>query len=166
MSIAIVGMLDEREQALKIIKDQIEKRGHKVVLIDITIGTGAIAPALKADVSSDEIEVALSTQLFDDRLLIDGNFGVPTDKSSQQTSAIVGDVQVEYKLTQDGRFRVKAFNRSNDVSIIENDVPYTQGIGIFYRKDFNDLKELFTPAWNRKDKKAKKSGDEEKTGTE
>jgi len=55
MSIAIVGMLDEREQALKIIKDQIEKRGHKVVLIDITIGTGAIAPSLKADVTSDEI---------------------------------------------------------------------------------------------------------------
>jgi len=55
MSIAVVGMLDEREQVLKIIKDQIEKRGHKVVLIDITIGTGAIAPALKADVSSDEI---------------------------------------------------------------------------------------------------------------
>jgi uncharacterized protein (UPF0261 family) len=55
MAIAIVGMLDEREQVLKIIKDQIEKRGHKVILIDITIGTGAIAPALKADVSSDEI---------------------------------------------------------------------------------------------------------------
>jgi uncharacterized protein (UPF0261 family) len=55
MTIAVVGMLDEREPVLKIIKDQIEKRGHKVVLIDITIGTGAIAPALKADVTSDEI---------------------------------------------------------------------------------------------------------------
>jgi uncharacterized protein (UPF0261 family) len=55
MAIAIVGMLDEREQVLRMIKDQIEKRGHKVILIDITIGTGAIAPALKADVSSDEI---------------------------------------------------------------------------------------------------------------
>jgi len=55
MAIAVVGMLDEREQALRIIKDQIEKRGHKAILIDITIGTGAIAPALKADVGSDEI---------------------------------------------------------------------------------------------------------------
>jgi uncharacterized protein (UPF0261 family) len=55
MAIAIVGMLDEREQVLRMIKDQIEKRGHKVILIDITIGTGAIAPALKADVTSDEI---------------------------------------------------------------------------------------------------------------
>ena len=55
MAIAVVGMLDEREAALKIIKEQIEKRGHKVILIDITIGTGAISPAIRADVSSDEI---------------------------------------------------------------------------------------------------------------
>ena len=55
MAIAVVGMLDEREEALKIIKDQIEKRGHQAILIDVTIGTGAIAPTLKADVSSDEI---------------------------------------------------------------------------------------------------------------
>ena len=40
---------------LKIIKDQIEKRGHQAILIDVTIGTGAIAATLKADVSSDEI---------------------------------------------------------------------------------------------------------------
>ena len=55
MSIAVVGMLDEREEALKIIKDQIEKRGHRVILVDVTIGTGAIAAALKPDVTSDEI---------------------------------------------------------------------------------------------------------------
>ena len=55
MAIAVVGMLDEREEALKIIKDQIEKRGHQVILIDVTIGTGAIATTLKADVGSDEL---------------------------------------------------------------------------------------------------------------
>jgi hypothetical protein len=113
------------------------------------------------DVSSEEIEVALSTQLFNDRLLIDGNFGVPTAKSSQQTSSIVGDVVIEYKLTPDGRFRIKAFNRSNDVSILQNDVPYTQGVGVFYRKEFNDLHELVTPVKGKKDKKARKSGTDE-----
>ena len=55
MAIAVVGMLDEREEALRIIKDQIEKRGHQAILIDVTIGTGAIAATLKADVGSDEI---------------------------------------------------------------------------------------------------------------
>jgi uncharacterized protein (UPF0261 family) len=55
MSIAIVGMLDEREEALRIIKDRIERRGHKACLIDITIGTGAIVPTLRADVTCSEL---------------------------------------------------------------------------------------------------------------
>lgn len=55
MAIAIIGMLDEREEALKIIKHQIERRGHKAILIDISIGTGAISPSLKPEVSGDEI---------------------------------------------------------------------------------------------------------------
>jgi uncharacterized protein (UPF0261 family) len=55
MAIAVVGMLDEREEALRIIKDQIELRGHKALLIDISIGTGAIVPSLNADVSAREL---------------------------------------------------------------------------------------------------------------
>jgi uncharacterized protein (UPF0261 family) len=55
MSIVIIGMLDEREEALKMIKDQIERRGHHGLLIDVSIGTGAIASSLKADVTCEEI---------------------------------------------------------------------------------------------------------------
>jgi len=55
MLIAIVGMLDEREEALRIIKEQIEQRGHKACLIDISVGTGAIIPVLKPDVSCQEL---------------------------------------------------------------------------------------------------------------
>jgi len=55
MAIAVIGMLDEREEALQVIKHQIERRGHKALLMDISIGTGAIVPSLKADVSSREV---------------------------------------------------------------------------------------------------------------
>jgi uncharacterized protein (UPF0261 family) len=55
MPIVIVGMLDEREDALRIIRDRIEQRGHKAFLVDISIGTGAIVSSLKADVGCDEI---------------------------------------------------------------------------------------------------------------
>jgi hypothetical protein len=96
-------------------------------------------------VTSEQLEVALSTQLLDDRLTIDGNIDVSSDNStSQHTSSIVGDVNIEYKLTRDGRFRVKAFNRSNDLSLLNDYAPYTQGVGIFYRKEFNNLHELFS----------------------
>ncbi len=55
MAIAVVGMLDEREEALELIKKRIEQRGHKALLIDISIGTGAIDPKIKADIGYSEI---------------------------------------------------------------------------------------------------------------
>lgn len=98
--------------------------------------------------TSDEISVALSTQLFNERLIIDGNIGVqgnntPAAGTNQNPSNIVGDVNVEFKLTRDGRFRVKAYNRSNNTVLIENNSPYTQGLGLFYRKEFDYFSDLF-----------------------
>jgi len=55
MAIAVVGMLDEREQGLGIIKEEIEIRGHKSIVIDISMGTGAIKYTLKPDISSQDL---------------------------------------------------------------------------------------------------------------
>ncbi len=63
MTIAIVGMLDERESGLALIKDQIEQRGHRPLLIDISMGTGAIDSELKADISCDEVALAGGTTI-------------------------------------------------------------------------------------------------------
>lgn len=63
MTIAMVGMLDEREEGLQLIKEHIEAKGHKTLLIDISIGTGAIDASLKADVSSDELAKAGGTTI-------------------------------------------------------------------------------------------------------
>ena len=106
-------------------------------------------------VSKDELEVALATQLLNDRLLIDGNIGMggaQKNSSTQSSSNIVGDVNIEYKVTNDGAFRVKAFNRSNNNTYTINDAPYTQGIGVFYRREFENLKELFTIKKKKKKK--------------
>ncbi len=93
---------------------------------------------------SEEIEVALSTKLFNDRVLVSGNFGVINGQETvNNANTIVGDVLVEVKITDDGRFRVKAFNRTNNINLLEEESPYTQGIGIFYRKEFDYFSELF-----------------------
>jgi uncharacterized protein (UPF0261 family) len=55
MAIVIVGMLDEREAVLSLIKEQIEKRNHKTILVDMSIGTGAIVSSLKPDVTGSEL---------------------------------------------------------------------------------------------------------------
>jgi len=96
-------------------------------------------------VSSQELEVALSTQLFNDRVTIDGNLGMAGQNpalSSRRTSTIVGDINVEVRITPEGRFRVKAFNRSNAFEVLENQAPYTQGVGVFYRREFDNFRDL------------------------
>jgi hypothetical protein len=93
--------------------------------------------------TSEELEVALSTQLFDDRVSIDGNFGMSGMQERTNANNIVGDVNVEVKITRDGRFRIRAFNRTNNTELLAIDDPYTQGVGVFYRKEFDTLSELF-----------------------
>ncbi len=107
------------------------------------------------ELTNEEVEVALSTQLFDERVTIDGNFGYQNiqNNTNSNTSNIVGDINVEVKITSDGRLRLKAFNRTNTVDLLDNTSPYTQGVGIFYRKEFNHLKELFQSQKQRERKR-------------
>jgi uncharacterized protein (UPF0261 family) len=63
MAIAVVGMLDEREEGLRLIKSGIEEKGQETVLIDISIGTGAIAPDLKPEISCDELARAAGSSI-------------------------------------------------------------------------------------------------------
>lgn len=95
--------------------------------------------------SNDELDLTLNKQLFNNRVVIDGNLGVANNNTrASNSSNIIGDVSVEYKLSQSGKYRVKAFNRSNDnTQVINNGGPYTQGLGIFYREEFENLNELY-----------------------
>lgn len=98
--------------------------------------------------SKEEFDLALSTQLFNDRLAINGNFGMSYDRQNNSTSNLVGDVDIDYKITKDGRWLLKAFNHSNVNSWYyynnyDKISPYTQGVGLVYRTSFNNFWELF-----------------------
>jgi hypothetical protein len=93
--------------------------------------------------SNEEIDVALSTQLFNDKLTVDGNLGV-NNNTQQKTSTLIGDVNIDYRLTKDGKVHVKAFNRSNDnFQIATLGGLFTQGAGIYYRQEFNSMGDFF-----------------------
>ena len=87
--------------------------------------------------SSEQVEVALSTQLFNDRLIIDGNVGYGNQTgTTQNTKDWAGEFTIEYKIRSDGKLRVKAFNKVNDRAYVENDNLYIQGVGLKYTHDF------------------------------
>ncbi|MBX7202526.1 MAG: translocation/assembly module TamB [Bacteroidia bacterium] len=94
--------------------------------------------------NTEELRLMWSTQLLGDRVMIDGNFGTAGIPQSavQNTSNLVGEFNIEAKLNPDGTIRIRVFNRSNQHLLVYNGVPYTQGIGLFYRRDFEALSEL------------------------
>jgi hypothetical protein len=101
--------------------------------------------------TGDEVQAYFSTQLFNNRVILDGNVGV-TSRQSTTSNSIVGDFSLEYKISDDGRFRVRAFNKSNDINLVTNNAPYTQGAGISYRQEFNTFEEFFRNMFIRKKK--------------
>jgi len=93
-----------------------------------------------------EIDLALSTQLFNERLLLDGLFGVNSmnpNPTVQKASTIVGDIKIQYILSNNRRWRIRAFNRTNTVDLLDNNAPYTQGVGLSYLRDFNHWGDFF-----------------------
>jgi hypothetical protein len=106
--------------------------------LNIRPGSNAITP--------QEAELALSTQVLNNKVVLNGNFDVrgtanTTQYAAGNTNQLTGDFDAELKLTEKLRFKV--FNRFNDTYSSSGLSPYTQGVGIFYNQDFNKFSDLF-----------------------
>ena len=108
-------------------------------------------PGSNDSLSYQQIEFLVSKKFLDDRVIINGNVGTPPEQSE---SNIIGDVDIEYNLFKDGRLKFKVFNRAEDYDPLSESLGYEQGFGVFFKKQFNSLKELF-----KKDKPINKTAD-------
>ncbi|MGQ1785764.1 translocation/assembly module TamB domain-containing protein [Saccharicrinis sp. GN24d3] len=103
------------------------------------------------EISSEQIEVALSTQIFNDRVTLNGNveYGKYGKLSSTNanSSNIVGDFDLDVKLNKSGSLRAKAYTHSNDDFSFDNS-PTTQGVGLSYQEEFDTVGELLRKYWN------------------
>ncbi|MBP3299702.1 MAG: translocation/assembly module TamB domain-containing protein [Muribaculaceae bacterium] len=101
----------------------------------------------KGDFSDMEVDLALSSTLLNNRLLLNGNFGY-RDRATSSTT-FVGDFDIEYLLNSSGSLRLKAYNHFNDQNYYLRSALTTQGIGIVFKRDFNH----FLPGLFRRRKK-------------
>jgi len=105
------------------------------------------------DLNSNEVQLALSTQLLNDKVIINGNFDVRgPGESADNTDQLIGDFDIEYKLAENIRFKV--FNRFNN-PYTGRQTDYTQGLGVFVKKDFDKFSDLFGKKINSDVKKEK-----------
>ena len=100
--------------------------------------------------SDMEVEGLIRGRLLNNRLLINGNFGYH-DRPTMSTN-FVGDFDVNYLLTPSGSVSLKAYSETNDRYFSKSSLT-TQGIGILLKRDFYNLKDLFSIKKRRKAEK-------------
>ncbi len=120
-----------------------------------------IAPNFRSDrgdFSDVEVDMALSSHLLNNRLILNGNFGY-RDKALNNNS-FIGDFDIEYLLNKSGSIRLKAYNRYNDQNYYLKSATTTQGVGVEFKREFDSMTSFMDPIlkWfrGRKKKNAKK----------
>lgn len=108
---------------------------------------------------SDRVGVTLSTRI-NDKISINGKVGVPVGGVTE--SVIVGNVEIQMQLNDDGTLTAHVFNRENDINYIGEGIGYTQGLGLTYNVEFNTFKEMIRKIFTKKkeDKDSTNSNDQ------
>ena len=128
-------LIGEENDKLKVGIDYLQ--GDKSVLLDIA--------------TEDRLGFTLSTKISD-KILLNGKIGVPVGGLEQ--TLVVGNVQIDFILNDEGTLRAKVFNKENEFRYIGDELGYTQGLGISYNVDFETFKELINKISSEKNPKS------------
>ena len=128
------------------LNDLISDDDNKVKL-GIDVDLGETTPDYETD---SRVGVTLSTKLSDN-VLINGKVGVPIGGVNKTT--VAGDFEVEVLLNEDRTLSLKFFNRENSIQNFGEQIGYTQGIGVSYNIEFDNLRELFQELFKNNQKK-------------
>ncbi|HEX8270449.1 MAG TPA: translocation/assembly module TamB domain-containing protein [Flavobacterium sp.] len=92
-----------------------------------------------------DLNVGISKQLLNDRLkvTVGSSFGLEGPQQANQASNnIAGDVSLDYQLTKDGRYLVRAYRKNEYQVALQGQVIET-GVAFIITMDYNKFRELF-----------------------
>ena len=95
-----------------------------------------------------EYEGIISGRMFNNRLVLNGQFGY-RDNATRANPSFIGDFDLQYLLYPSGNLALKVYNQTNDRYFTKSSLN-TQGIGIIMKKDFNNLRDLFSSQKKKK----------------
>lgn len=93
-----------------------------------------------SQLQTQSLEMDMSQRLFKEAVSLNASFG--NREIVNASRSLVVDADIDIRLGSSGKYRLKGFNRSNDLSLFEPEPYYTQGIGFVYRRDFDRISEL------------------------
>ena len=146
-----------RQSASKILSDQLNQLAASLIKgVDVNFDLNSNEDYTTGSLQNQtQLNVAVSKSLFNDRIRVSvgSNFELEQVNPNQSTSTIAGDVNLDYKLSKDGRYMIRVYRKDQYESVVEGQVVET-GLSFILTFDYDQFKELFE---NRKEvKKIKK----------
>jgi translocation and assembly module TamB len=134
-----------RNSVSKILTDQLNRLSENIKGVQLSFDVKSYEDYSSGRAEGQtELQLGVSKTLLNDRLVVKvaGNLDVEGSTSNQNGFAdYIGDLALEYKLTEDGRLRITGFRNSN-YDMIDGELIET-GAGFIYIKDYDAFRELF-----------------------
>jgi translocation and assembly module TamB len=137
-----------RASASRILTQQLSNLSEKYVKgVDLNLGVNSYEDYSSGqEEGRTQLQLGVSKKLLNDKVTVQvgGNVDIEGEKAKQNNASdVAGNISIEYKLTEDGRYKLKGFRENEYENPIEGELTKT-GFGVIYRRNYNKLKELFS----------------------
>jgi translocation and assembly module TamB len=140
-----------RSSVSKILTEQLNRLSQNVKGVELSFDVKSFEDYSSGQAKGQtQLQLGLSKRLMNDRLVVklSGNVDIEGQNTNRDATDYIGDLALEYLLTNDGRFRITGFRNSN-YDMIDGELIET-GAGVIYIKDYDTLNELFKSNAKRK----------------
>jgi len=135
-----------RNSVSKILSEQLNKlAGDLIAGVDLNFDLVSSEDYTTGSLQNrTDLNVGLSKQLLNDRLKVSvgSNFELEGPRNSNQSSSnLAGNVALDYQLSKDGRYMLRAYRKNEYQGVVEGYLIET-GIGFIFTLDYNQFREL------------------------
>ena len=91
-----------------------------------------------------QLDIAAQKKLFNDRVIVrvGSEVDIEGSSSTEEETPIIGNVSIEYLLTESGRYRLKGFSRNEFENVIDGQT-FVSGLALIFTQEFNKYSELW-----------------------
>jgi len=148
-----------RQSVSKILSQQLNNLASGLIKgVDIDLGLDSSEDYSTGQKNTrTDLNVGLSKKLLNDRLkvTVGSNFALEGDaRQNESTTNIAGDVTVDYSLSKDGRYMLRAYRKDEYQVALQGQIIET-GVGFIITLDYDKFREIFQKA--RKDRRKKEN---------
>ncbi|WP_326980941.1 translocation/assembly module TamB domain-containing protein [Chryseobacterium sp. MYb264] len=160
-SAGMSGEMMARQSVSKLLSQQLNNLASGLIKgVDLNFGLDSSEDYSTGQKNTrTDLNVDISKKLLNDRLkvTVGSNFGLEGEaRQNENMTNIAGDVTVDYSLSKDGRYMLRAYRKNEYQVALQGQIVET-GLGFIITLDYDKFREIFQKARNRKQRETKEN---------